>query len=78
MTNLKENPQLIKNGLVEIDFISRRYNLNPIDIISPNMENPFLRLAFLSKIAEAGAEFENKQYEKAQKEAEREAKINRR
>ena len=72
------NPKVIKNGLIEIDFIARRYNLNPIDIISPNMENPFLRLAFLSKIAEAGAVYENEQYEKAQKEAERQAKINRR
>ena len=78
MTNLKKNPQLIKNGLVEIDFIARRYNLNPIDLISPGMENPFLRLAFLGKIADAGAEFENEQYKQAQKEAEREAKINRR
>jgi hypothetical protein len=69
---------MIKSGLVEIDFIARRYNLNPVDIISPNMDNPFLRLAFLSKIAEAGAEYENEQYEKAQRQAEREAKINRR
>ena len=74
----KKNPKVIKNGLIEIDFIARRYNLNPIDIISPNMEKPFLRLAFLSKIAEAGAVYENEQYEKAQKEAERQAKINRR
>ena len=78
MTNLKKNPQVIKRGLIEIDFIAKRYNLNPIDIISPNMDNPFLRLAFLSKIAEAGIEHENEQYEKAQREAEREAKINRR
>ena len=77
MTNLKKNPQL-KNGLIEIDFLARRYNLNPIELISPGMENPFLRLAYLSKIAEAGAEFENEQYEKAQKQAEREAQINRR
>lgn len=76
--NLKKNPKMIKSGLVEIDFIARRYNLNPVDIISPNMDNPFLRLAFLSKIAEAGAEYENEQYEKAQRQAEREAKINRR
>ena len=77
MTNLRKNPQL-KNGLIEIDYLARRYNLNPIDLISPEMENPFLLLAYLSKIAEAGAEFENEQYEKAQKQAEREAKINRR
>ena len=58
--------------------MARRYNLNPIELISPGMENPFLRLAYISKIAEAGAEFENEQYEKAQQKAEREAKINRR
>ena len=75
MTNLKKNPKQIKGGLVEIDFMARRYNLNPIDLISPGMENPFLRLAYISKIAEAGAEFENEQYEKAQREAERQSKI---
>ena len=53
--------------------MARRYNLNPIELISPGMENPFLRLAYISKIAEAGAEFENEQYEKAQQKAEREA-----
>ena len=58
--------------------MARRYNLNPIDLISPGMENPFLRVAQISKIAEAGADYENKEYEKAQKKAEREAKINRR
>ena len=78
VTNLKKNPKQIKKGLVEIDFIARRYNLDPIEMISPGMENPFLRLAYMSKIAEAGAEFENEQHEKAQKQAEREAKINRR
>ena len=55
--------------------MARRYNLNPIDLISPGMENPFLRLAYISKIAEAGADYENKEYEKAQKKAEREAKM---
>ena len=74
--NLKKNPQ-IKNGLVELDYLARRYNLNPIDLISSDMENPFLRLAYLGKIAEAGAEFENQQYEKAEREAERQSKIRR-
>jgi hypothetical protein len=74
---LKKIPQ-IKNGLVEIDFLAKRYNLNPIDLIAPNLGNPFLRLAYMSKIAEAGANFENEQYEKAQQKAERESKINRR
>ena len=78
MTNLRENPKQIKRGLIEIDFIARRYNLDPIELISPGMENPFLRLAYISKIAEAGAEFESEQHEKAQRKAEREAKINRR
>ena len=77
MTNLKENPQ-IENGLIEMDFLARRYNLNPIDLISPELENPFLRLAYLRKIAETGAKFESDQMEKANKEAERKAKINRR
>ena len=53
-----------------MDILAKRYNLNPVDLIAPDLENPFLRLAYLSKIAEAGAEFENEQYEKAQKEAE--------
>ena len=77
MTNLKKNPKQIKNGLVEIDFMARRYNLNPIELISPGMENPFLRLAYLSKIAEAGAEYESEQYDKAQKEAEMQSKVRR-
>ena len=64
-------------GLVEVDFLAKRYNMNPIDIISPGMENPFLRLAYLSKIAEAGAEYESEQYDKAQREAERESQIRR-
>ena len=77
VTNLKKNPKQIKRGLVEIDFIARRYNLDPIEMISPGMENPFLRLAYLSKIAEAGAEYESEQYDKAQREAERESQIRR-
>lgn len=60
-----------------MDFLARRYNLNPIDLISPGMENPFLRLAYLSKIAQAGAEHEADQYEKANREAERQAQIRR-
>tara|TARA_Y100000310_G_C19961443_1_gene481379 strand:+ start:131 stop:352 length:222 start_codon:yes stop_codon:yes gene_type:complete len=73
---LKKNPQ-IKRGLVEVDSIARRYNLNPVDLIAPDLYNPFLRLAYLGKIAEAGAEFENKQYEKAEREAERQSKLRR-
>ena len=61
-----------------MDFIARRYNLNPVDLIAPDIENPFLRLAYLRKIAEAGAEFESEQMEKANQKSEREAKINRR
>lgn len=61
-----------------MDFLARRYNLNPVDLISPGIENPFLRLAYLRKIAETGATYESDQMEKANKEAERKAKINRR
>ena len=64
-------------GLVEVDFLAKRYSLNPIDIISPGMENPFLRLAFISKIAEAGVEYESEQHDKAQREAERQSKLRR-
>ena len=60
-----------------MDFLAKRYNLNPVDLISPGMENPFLRLAYLSKIAQAGAEYEAEQYEKANREAERQAQIRR-
>ena len=60
-----------------MDSIARRYNLNPVDLIAPDLDNPFLRLAYLGKIAEAGAEFENKQYEKAEREAERQSKLRR-
>ncbi len=62
-------------GLVEMDFLAKRYNLNPVELISPGLENPFLRLAYISKIAEAGAEYESEQYDKAQREAERQSKI---
>ena len=77
MTNLKKNSKH-KDGLIHLDFIAKRYNLNPVDIIAPNLENPFYRLALLSKIAEAGAEYEYEQHKIAEKEAERKAKINRR
>ena len=77
MTNLKKNPKH-KEGLIHLDFLAKRYNINPVDIIAPNMENPFYKLALLNKIAESGAEYEYEQQKKAEKEAERQAKINRR
>ena len=61
-----------------MDYLARRYNLNPVELIAPGIENPFLHLAYLRIIAETGAKFEADQMEKAEKEAERKAKINRR
>ena len=57
------------NSLVEIDIIARRYNLNPVDLIFPDCENEFLRLAYMRKFAEIGIDHENKAYEKAQSNA---------
>lgn len=57
------------NCLTEIDVIARRYQLNPVDLLFPDCENDFLKLAYIRKIAEIGIDQENKAYERAQKNA---------
>ena len=57
------------NNLIEVDVIARRYSLNPVDLLFPDCENEFLRLAYLRKIAEVGIDQENKAYEREQQNA---------
>ncbi len=62
-----------KFGLIEIDFLARRYNLNPVDIFYPECDNLFLKLAYMRKIAEVSVEHEANQMEEAEQQAEQEA-----
>ncbi len=57
------------NSLLEIDTISRRYQLNPLDVIGLDTDNQFLRLAYLRKIAEISIDHENQAMEQARQEA---------
>ena len=57
------------NCLIEIDVIARRYQLNPVDLLFPDCENDFLKLAYIRKIAEVVIDHENKAYERANKNA---------
>ena len=57
------------NSLLEIDAISRRYQLNPLDVIGLDTDNQFLRLAYLRKIAEISIDHENQAMEQARQEA---------
>tara|TARA_B100000029_G_C17490169_1_gene928826 strand:+ start:1031 stop:1216 length:186 start_codon:yes stop_codon:yes gene_type:complete len=54
---------------LEIDTISRRYQLNPLDVIGLDTDNQFLRLAYLRKIAEISIDHENQAMEQARQEA---------
>lgn len=57
-----KNPQM-KYQLAEIDWLAKRYSLDPVDLIDPCCTNLFLRLAYMRKIAQAGQDVENEQYE---------------
>ena len=61
-----------KYGLIEIDFLARRYNLNPVDLFYPECDNLFLKLAYMRKIAEVSIEHENQQIQEAEEKAEQE------
>ena len=66
---LQNNPNL-KYQLAVIDFISKRYGINPIDLLDPYCENEFLRLAYIRKIVQMGLEVESEELEAQQKKAE--------
>ena len=66
---MQNNPNL-KYQLAEIDFIAKRYGINPIDLLDPYCENEFLRLAYTRKIVQMGLEVESEELEAQQKKAE--------
>ena len=74
MRNLIKNPQT-KYQLAEIDWLAKRYSLDPVDLIDPCCTNLFLRLAYMRKIAQAGQEVENEQFEAHQVEMDLKNKI---
>ena len=62
--------QNLKYQLAEIDFISKRYGINPIKFIDPYCNNPFLELAYIRKTVQMGLEVESEELEAQQKKAE--------
>ena len=66
---MQTNPNL-KYQLAEIDFISKRYGINPIHFIDPYCDNPFLELAYIRKVVQMGLEVEAEEMEAQQKKAE--------